>query len=187
MDNTMTVTDEDINELRSKINEQKKLQEYERLKKDLLDITFQANHTLTEFDSGMKQVDTERVLSSSHKKNLSELFIARLIKMCSVRPVVGNIIALVLAVISLTSLHKFLNGSEFEPLLSSFIMIAGGIQVLKSASRSLVLPLCAILVGAIIIPLITGHHLFLGHSKDFYEGIFVVGLIGLAISVFSID
>lgn len=107
--------------------------------------------------------------------------------MCSFRPVVGNIIALVLAVISLASLHKFLNGSDFEPLLSSFIMIAAGIQVLKSASRSLILPICSVLIGAIVIPQLTGNHLFIGHSKDFYEGMFCVGLIGLAISVFSID
>ena len=190
MDNAMTVTDEQINELRFQINAQKKREEYERLKKDLYNITFQANHTLTEFDGGMKQVDTERVLSNNQKKSFSEIFIARFIKMCAVRPIVGNLIAVTLAMVSIFSMHSFLNNPDLGSLktyLSYFIELAAGIQILKSASRSLVLPICATIFGAIIANQLTSHQLFLQHSADFYQAILVTGLIGIAISVFSID
>jgi uncharacterized membrane protein YeaQ/YmgE (transglycosylase-associated protein family) len=191
MDNALTITDEDINELRTQINEHKKRQEYERLKNDLFNITFQANHTLTEFDSGMKQVDTERVLSSpNHKKTFSEIVIARLIKMCSVRPIIGNLIAVGLAMVSIFSMHSFLNNPDLNSLkiyLSYFIELAAGIQILKSASRSLILPIFATLIGAIIANKLTGNHLFLKHSAEFYQAVLVTGLIGVAISVFSID
>lgn len=191
MDNSMVVTDEQINELRNQIDEHKKREEYERLKNDLYNITFQANHTLTEFDSGMKQVDTERVFSTNNRKQtLSEIIIARFIKMCAVRPIIGNIIAVTLAMISIISMHGFLNNPDMGSLktyLSLFIEIAAGVQILKSASRSLVLPIAASLIGAIIANQLTGHQLFLHHTADFYQAVMVTGLIGIAISVFSID
>jgi hypothetical protein len=191
MDNALTVTDEQLNELRFQINEHKKRQEYERLKQDLHTITFQANHTLTEFDGGMKQVDTERVLfTNNQKKSFSEILIARFLKMCAVRPIVGNVIAVALAMISIFSLHGFLNNPELGSLktyLGYFIELAAGVQILKSASRSLILPICAAVFGAIVANQLTGHHLFLQHSADFYQAVLVTGLIGIAISVFTID
>lgn len=191
MDNAMVVTDEEINELRNQIFEHKKREEYERLKNDLHNITFKANHTLTEFDGGMKQVDTERVLSAGNRKQtISEIFIARFIKMCAVRPIIGNLIAVTLAMISIFSMNGFLNNPDLGSLkmyLSIFIEIAAGVQILKSASRSLVLPIAASLFGAIVANQLTGHQVFLHHSADFYQAVMITGLIGIAISVFSID
>jgi hypothetical protein len=191
MDNSLTLTDQQLNELRNQIDEHKKRQEYERLKQDLFNITYQANHTLTEFDGGMKQVDTEKVLSTNNtKKSLSEIFIARLIKMCAVRPIIGNLIAVTLAIVSIFSLHGFLHNPDLGSLkiwLSYFIELAAGVQILKSASRSLVLPITATLVGAIVANQLTGHQLFLQHPVEFYQIVLITGLIGIAISVFSID
>lgn len=191
MDNMLEVTEQDINELRDKLNQSKKNQEYLKLKKDLFDMTFHANHTLTEYDGGMKQVDTERVLSSTNqKKSLSDIFIARFIKMCSIRPVIGNLIAVTLALVSVFSLHGFLHNPDMGSMkiwISYFIEIAAGVQILKSASRSLILPVTATLTGAIVSNQLTGHQLFLQHSIEFYQIVLITGLIGVAVSVFSID
>jgi hypothetical protein len=191
MDNSMVVTDEEINELRNLIGEHKKREEYARLKRDLHNITFQANHTLTEFDGGMKQVDIDRVLSTGNRKqSLSEIFIARLIKMCALRPIIGNLIGVTLAMISIFSMHGFLNIPDLALLksyLSIFIEIAAGVQILKSASRSLVLPIGTVLFGAVIANQLTVHQLFLNHTADFYQAVMITGLIGIAVSVFSID
>lgn len=108
MGNAMVVADEEISELRNQIFEHKKREECERLKSDLHNITFKANHTLTEFDGGMKQVDAERVLSANNRKQtISEIFITRFIKMCAVRPIIGNLIAVALAMVSIFSMHGF--------------------------------------------------------------------------------
>ena len=108
MDYSLEVTDKEINELKSQIDAQKKIQEYAQLKKDLFDISFKANHTLTEFDGGMQQVDTERVLKTNRlNPTFSELVISRIIKMCNVRPIVGNVIALGLSAIALVFLLNF--------------------------------------------------------------------------------
>lgn len=190
MDNALAVTDDQINELRSQINEHKKREEYERLKKDLFDITFKANHTLTEFNGGMKEVDTERALLSSKKRTLPEMLIGRFLKMCSLRPVAGNMIAIALAIVSVVSLHQFLKNPELNSLkiyLGYFIEMAAGLQILKSASRSLVLPITATLFGAIISNQLTGHQLFLEHPAGFYQALLVTGLVGIGISVFTID
>lgn len=191
MDNALIVTEQQLNDLRNQINEHKKRQEYEDLKKDLFNITYQANHTLTEFDGGMKQVDTENVLSNNTlRKNLSDIFIARLIKMCAIRPIIGNLIAITLAMVSLFSLHGFLHNPDLGSLktgLSYFIELAAGVQIIKSASRSLILPITATLFGAMISNQLTGNQLLLQHSVEFYQVIFVTGLIGVAISIFSID
>lgn len=185
------ITDDQINDLKFKINEHKKREEYERLKNDLFEITYRANNTLTEFDSGMLQVDTERVLlNKNRKQTLSEIIIARVIKMCALRPITGNLIALALAIISIFSLNSFLNNPELETLktvLRYFIEFAAGMQILKSASRSLVLPIFATIAGAIVANHLTGHQLLLLHSADFYEALMVTWLVGIAISVFSID
>lgn len=191
MENTLAITDENLNELRHQISEQKKREEYARLKKDLFDITYKANHTLTEFDAGMKQVDTENVLSKPNRKQtLSEILIARFIKMCALRPITGNLIALALAFIAVFSLHSFLNNPDLaflKKVLCPLIELAAGVQIYKSASRSLVLPIAATLIGAIISNQLSGHELFLQHSSEFYQALLITGLIGITVSIFTID
>ena len=71
--------------------------------------------------------------------------------------------------------------------LTYFIEIAAAVQILKSASRSIVLPLAATAIGAVISHQLTGNHLLLNHPAAFFQAMMIVGLIGIAISVFSID
>ena len=191
MDYSLAVNDTDINELKSKIDAQKKINEYAKLKKDLFDVTFQANHALTEFDGGMQQVDTEQSLKTKREISaLSEIFVARTIKMCNVRPVVGNMIAISLAIVGLVFLFNCLNNPELKTLkiyLSYFIEMAAAVQILKSASRSIVLPLVATIMGAMVSNQLTGHQLFLHQPSLFFQAMMITGLIGIAVSVFSID
>jgi hypothetical protein len=191
MDLSVVVGDKEIDDLKEQINAHKKAQEYAKLKQDLFDITYKAGNELTEFDGGMKEVDTTKSLKT--KRNTSsfyELIIARAIKMSSIRPIAGNIVALGLAVIGLVFLFHYLNNPEIKTLktyLAYFIELAGAIQILKSASRSILLPLLATIIGAAISNQLTGHHQFLSQSGVFYQAMMVTGLIGIAISVFSID
>lgn len=187
----LSVTDNELDELKAQLVEQKKALEYARLKKDLSDIAFKAAHELTEFDGGMQQVDTERVLKSKRdKQTFSEIFIARVVKMCNVRPIVGNLIAITLSFVGLFFLMNFLNNPELKFLktyLGYFIEIAAAVQILKSASRSIVLPIIATILGAVISNQLTGNQLFLNHPSLFFQCMMVTGLIGICISVFTID
>ncbi|MDQ5930280.1 MAG: hypothetical protein QG594_2067, partial [Bacteroidota bacterium] len=63
----------------------------------------------------MQQVDTERSLKSKRdKQTFSEIFVARVIKMCNVRPIVGNLIAVTLSFVGLFFLMNFLNNPELK-------------------------------------------------------------------------
>ena len=191
MDYSLAVNDNDINELKLKIDAQRKVHEYAKLKKDLFDITYQASHTLTEFDGGMQQIDTEQSLKTKRTtSSFYDLLISRTIKMCNVRPIVGNVIGIVLSIIGLVFLLNFLNNPELKTLkiyLAYFIEIAAAVQVLKSASRSIVLPLVATIMGSIVSNQLTGHQLFLNQPSLFFQAMMITGLIGISISVFSID
>ena len=191
MDLIMDVYNKKIDELKSQIDSEKKKQEYEQLKRDLFDISYQANHAPTEFDGGMLQVDTEQNLRTKRgKESFSELFIARIIKMFNARPVIGNLIAIGLAIIGIACLYKYMNNPELKTLkgyLAHLIEIAGAVQVLKSASRSILLPLVATAMGGIISNQLTGTQLLFNQPSLFFQAMLITGLVGIAISVFSID
>jgi hypothetical protein len=191
MDLIMDVYNKKIDELKSQIDSEKKKQEYEQLKKDLFDISYQANHAPTEFDGGMLQVDTEQTLKTKRgKESFSELFIARIIKMFNARPIIGNLIAVGLAFVGLMSMNKYMTNPDLVIMklyIGRFMMIAGAAQILKSASRSLLLPLIATIGGGIIANQLSGNQMMFGQPLWFYQGVLITGLIGIAISVFSID
>jgi hypothetical protein len=191
MELSMDVIEQEIRDLKLEIAEQKKKEEYETLKKDLLNITYKANHALTEFDGGMTEVDTEKLLKTSRSKDsFFDLVIARIIRMFNARPIVGNIIGIGLAFVGLMSMNKYMNNPDLvmvKMYLGRFMMISGVVQILKSATRSLLLPLVATAVGGIIANQLTGNQLMLGQPSWFYQGVLITGLVGIAISVFSID
>ncbi len=191
MDLIMDVYNKKIDELKSQIDSEKKKQEYEQLKRDLFDISYQANHAPNEFDGGMVQVDTEQSLKTKRgKESFSELFIARIIKMFNARPIIGNLIAVGLAFVGLMSMNKYMTNPDLVMIklyIGRFMMIAGAAQILKSASRSLLLPLIATTVGGIIANQLTGNQIMFGQPSWFYQGVLITGLVGIAISVFSID
>jgi len=191
MELSMDVIDKEIRDLKLEIAEQHKKKEYDNLKKDLFDITYKANNTMTEFDGGMTEVDTEKLLKTPRSKDsFFDLVILRILRMFNARPIVGNIIGIGLAFVGLMSMNKYMNNPELvmvKMYLGRFMMISGIVQILKSATRSLLLPLVATAVGGTIANQLTGNHLMLGQPSWFYQGVLITGLIGIAISVFSID
>jgi len=191
MELSMDVIDKEIHDLKLEIAEQQKKKEYDNLKKDLFDITYKANNTMTEFDGGMTEVDTEKLLKTPRSKDsFFDLVILRILRMFNARPIVGNIIGIGLAFVGLMSMNKYMNNPELvmvKMYLGRFMMISGIVQILKSATRSLLLPLVATAVGGTIANQLTGNHLMLGQPSWFYQGVLITGLIGIAISVFSID
>lgn len=137
----------------------------------------------------MSQVDTEHALKTNRSRSsFSELIINRIIKMCNVRPIAGNLIAIGLSFIGLIFLTNFLTDPDLKTLsvgLTYFIEFAAAVQILKSASRSIVLPLTATTIGAVISHQL-GHHLLFNHPAAFFQTMMIVGLIGIAISVFQL-
>tara|TARA_R110000868_G_scaffold65823_8_gene196515 strand:+ start:2026 stop:2601 length:576 start_codon:yes stop_codon:yes gene_type:complete len=191
MELSMDVIEKEIRDLKLEIAQQQKKQEYDNLKKDLFDITYKANNTMTEFSGGMMEVDTEKLLKTPRsKESFFDLVFGRILRMFNARPIVGNIIGIGLAFVGLMSMNKYLNNPDLvvvKMYLGRFLMISGIVQILKSATRSLLLPLVATAVGGTIANQLTGNHLMFGQPSWFYQGVLVTGLIGIAISVFSID
>lgn len=193
MDNAqpLVISDEDIRSIREQIQEQKRLAEFEELKGELFDISYKANHSLTDFDGGMKQVDTDKVLKTKRSAHtFSEMIIARFMKMCSFRPIVGSIVAVGLALACVICIFSFLHHPKLDNyriLVAYCIEMAAGVQILKSASRSLLLPVLATIIGAIVANTMEPNQLFLFHHQLFYQIMMLTGILGISISVFTID
>ena len=60
-------------------------------------------------------------------------------------------------------------------------------QIIKSASRSLLLPFIALVVGASVAHGLGAHEMLFHLSKPFYTGMTIVGIIGLGVAVLAID
>ena len=181
----------DIDDLRDKIEDEKRKSEYEKLKQDLIDISLNAKYDINEFDSGLKKVDTERVLTSQRKTNhFSDILIQNFLKMASPRPVARNIFALAVLFGCVFCVITFLHIKQFEPYkihFCYFLESAAAIQILKSASRSLFIPLAALLIGIVTSTTMQNNQMLLQHHQLFYQALMIVGILGLTISVFTID
>ncbi len=167
--------------------------EIEQLKAELAEAKRQQEvlQAQQEFEGAMQMADTQQVLKTKWRYNtLLELVMGRLVMMLTSRPVIGNIVGLGIALFAYVTLSTELtlrHAGQFAHYLGIGILIFGGLQIIKSSTRSLLLPLAATLVGVIVTN--TLHHgqtLFHFHST-FYQYVMAVGLIGLALAVFHID
>jgi len=193
--NPEKITEREISELKEKIADQKRVDQYNKLKADLEDISYRAANTNNEFQSAMQSPDTDRVLQSRKgKDNFINLFIARVQRMCSPRPAVGNFIALgiTLAVLFLmrsgivTHIGSW-DVSNFLPYLGYLALVSGALQIIKSATRTLLIPLLALIIGGLITASMGQNDIVMSFGKEVYSGMFVCGIIGLIIASFSID
>ncbi len=97
--------------------------------------------------------------------------------------------------ISLVGMHYIWNVvqlkgfAQYRGYFSITMQIFAAIQVIKSASRSILLPgLCLIFGSAGAHQLITsGHSHLLGADHTFYEGMVITGILGFAVAVLTID
>ncbi len=184
-------TEQELYELKEQIKEAKQKAEYGRLKQELQDITYKAVHTPTEFDGAMQIPDTDKVLKAKRNKyHFFDLFIERIKNMFSFRPIIGNVIALLLSMVALYYIFHEVDMAGFGKYRSYFaigIQIFAAIQIIKSATRSLLLPILAMIVGGSIAHSIGAHELLLHFDKAFYEHLMITGIIGLGVAILTID
>lgn len=185
----------DTESLKTELEEKKKKYEYERLKNELYELNLKENNELTEFQGGLKEVDTTQILKTKNRTlHMADLIVSGFMKMMSPRPVARNILAIALIAVSVFILLHFLNIKQLEHYkqlgniklyLVNFIEIAAAVQILKSSTRSM--PVVATLAGALISNSMTDAQLVLMHPQLFYQILMCVGILGVTISAFTID
>lgn len=191
MEILLSPTDEELAQLREQLRDAKRQREYVQLKQDLHQITVQGVNTPNEFDGAMQIPDTHKVLHSKHTtKYTMDLLIERIKAMLAVRPILGNIIALLLATVALYYVFNEIQLKAFGGSRHYFaIGIAGlaGFQIIKSATRSLLLLLLAIACGGLISHQLGTHQALFYFHPVMYQALMVVGIVGLGVAIFTID
>lgn len=182
-------SESELQTLRDQISEAKRLAEYAQLKRDLQDIVTKSVNMPNEFEGVMQIPDTDQILKTKREKpHFFEMLAERLRGMFSVRPIIGNVIALLIACVLLYSIYDQLGVTHAtKDFLAIGIEIFAAIQIIKSGTRSLLLPFLALVVGCTASHSIASHNLIFHFGKDFYQYLMVVGIIGLGVSVLSID
>ena len=102
--------------------------------------------------------------------------------MLAVRPIIGNIIALFY-------IHHEIDLAGFSSYRHYFglgTLLFAALQIIKSATRSLMLPILALVIGSLIAHSLSGSNTLFGFSKTFFEYLMITGVIGVAISVLTI-
>jgi hypothetical protein len=77
------------------------------------------------------------------------------------------------------------HGQQYQHYIGIGLLTFAAIQVIKSGTRSLLIPMLATILGAVISRL-TSSETLLTYSASFYQYLMVVGIIGLGISVLTI-
>ena len=164
---------------------------YEEIKQDLAEANANAVHQPTEFEGAIQVPDTARVLQTKRKKQtFIEALLSRIARMCAARPVIGNMIGIGIAFGAIAflqnqaNLHGF---AKYQHYIGIGLLIFAGIQVIKSGTRSLLLPLVATVGGAIISHSLGHHQTLFSYGATFYQYVMITGIIGLGISVLNID
>lgn len=187
----MMPTQKDIDDLKSQLDAHKRKSEYEQLKQDLMDISIKSKYELSEFDGGLKEVDTQRILKTQNKKTyLADFIVQGFLKMASPRPVARNLLAIGLLISTVFCIVTFLHIKQFEAYkiyFCYFLEAAIGVQILKSSSRSLFIPVIALTIGVIASNIMMPNQLFLAHHQLYYQILMIIGALGITISVFTID
>lgn len=190
-----SITDKDIDELKRQVEAKRRQAEYDRLKQDLADITYKSANTPNEFDSGLQYPDTDRVLKDgSHKDKFVSRVIDRIAHMLSIRPITGNLISIAITIGVIIIARKGIvthisdiDITSYLPFITYLAIFSSGMQILKSSTRSLFLPLVATIAGGIISASTGSEDLILTFPHWVFQGMFIMGLLGLVAGAFSID
>ena len=184
-------TNEDVESLREQMTDAKRRAEYNRLKADLQEITYKAVNTPNEFEGGMRMPDTEKVLKTRRASySILELIMERTKAMLSVRPIIGHLISLFIACFILFYIFNEIDTKwfiKYQVYFSMAAQFAGAAAVIKSATRSLLLPFVALVFGSIAAHTLGDHGTLFHFGRSFYEHMMIVGVIGLCLAVVSID
>jgi hypothetical protein len=155
------------------------------------DITMKAVNTPNEFEGVMQIPDTDKILHTKRKStHFMEIFISRLTRMLSPRPIIGNLIAIGLAIFALAFLHSELtlhHFGKYQHYIGVGLLVFAGLQIIKSSTRSLLLPLLATVAGAIISHSLPNGQTLFTYGATFYQYVMIAGLIAVGFSVLNID
>lgn len=191
MDEIVMPNEHDIATMKSKIEAMRRKAEFEQLKQELADVTHKAVNTPSEFEGAMQLPDTDKVLKSKRKTaSFFDLVFDRVRAMLAVRPIVGNIIAIGLAFFALYYIYNEIQGTvlaEYQSYMGTGMCIFAAIQCLKSSTRSILLPILALVAGSSISHTLGQGDVLLGHGVTFYQYMMGIGIIGVGLSVLSID
>ncbi len=191
MDDLIIPNEKDIDKLKSQISDMSRKAEHEKLKQELAELTREIVHAPNEFEGAMQVPDTQKALTTKRKRaHFFDLVINRVRDMASLRPIVGNVIAIGLAVFALYYINTQVQGAvleEYQSYLGTGVCIIAGLQILKSATRSILLPIVALMIGSSVAHTLGVGELLLGHDITFYQCVMGVGIVGVGLSVLSID
>ena len=183
-------TESQLNDLKAQLEAAERQRQYDEIKSKLDAIQGQGSEA-NEFEGAIQIPDTEKVMQTKRQsQHLIEKIIKRVTHMLSPRPVVGNLIAIGLAFIALHFLRHevtLAGFGKYQNYIGTGLLIFGAIQVIKSSTRSLFIPVITMIAGAIISHTLPHGEHFLGYTAQFYQYVMITGIIGLGISVLTID
>jgi hypothetical protein len=190
-ENISIPNEQDLQSIRSNLDEAKRLQEYKKLKAELSEVLKDTLHAQAGDEDAMQAFDTEKLL---HTKRKSPVFIeqilSRLRNMFSPKPIMGNIIALGLVIFSKAMLNNqlILQGfGKYQQYIGIGLLTVGALQIIKSGARSLLLPVGAIFIGAIVSHQLAEGQTLFTYGADFYQYLMIAGIVGVGVSVLTIS
>lgn len=183
---------DDLATLRSQLDEQKRIAEYQKLKKDLEDITTRTVSTPSDLEGVMQMPDTEKVLVTKRlTHSIVEKIVDRALKMCAIQPIIGSIIAIMLPIGGMFFLH-FLSQLALKhgvhwvaqglPYFMKGSMIAISLAILASASRSILLPVLGMVFAGFFCSVLQGHEKMLNFG---FNDFLILGVTSFVASLFS--
>ncbi len=185
-------THDDLAILRDRLAEQKRIAEYQQLKKDLEEMTTKVVNTPSDLEGAMQMPDTDKILVTKRlTHSIIEKIVDRGLKMCAVQPIIGSIIALALPILGVIFLH-FLSSlalqhgihwfSKALPYFMKGSMIAISLVILASASRSILLPLLGMVFAGFFCSVLQGHETMLNFG---FNDFLILGVTSFVASLFS--
>ena len=184
MNTVMSVPSEiDLDILKKQVEEVKRANEYAELKKELQNMQQLQVDQSKMTHGAIQSVDEHQLLKTKRTgSSVFEKVFIRIGEMASPASVTGSISAIVIGIVCLTILYykaDALGLKEYQHFLGFGILIAGAWQIVKSGSRSLFLPIIAVIVGFAASSNLNHGYTFLSFSKDFYNMLTLVGIAGL--------
>lgn len=192
MSTVIIPTNDDLAILKDRLSEQKRIAEYQQLKKDLEEMTTKVVNTPSDLEGSMQVPDTDKVLVTKRlTHSIVEKIVDRALKMCAIQPIIGSIIAIMLPIGGMFFLH-FLSQlaskhgvhwlAQGLPYFMKGSIIAISLAILASASRSILLPVLGMVVAGFFCSILQGHETVLHFG---FNDFLILGVTSFVASLFS--
>lgn len=192
MSTVVIPTHDDLAILKDRLNEQKRIAEYQQLKKDLEEMTTKVVNTPSDLEGSMQVPDTDKVLVTKRlTHSIVDKIVDRALKMCAIQPIIGSIIAIMLPIGGMFFLH-FLSQLASQhgvhwvaqglPYFMKGSMIAISLAILASASRSILLPILGMVFAGFFCSVLQGHETVLNFG---FNDFLILGVTSFVASLFS--